>query len=141
MSKLKGTEATGGATLPKQMGKRANSEKGAKKTAKVVQKKPVGETVAVKKVDAKVPNKTAGETAPTKDVDVAHDLAKFPGTSYGQALHFSPCTVYFDIPNAAWRITAKPGGRKTELVRFKLDGNNSKPPWRNVVKKVNAYQT
>ena len=84
--------------------------------------------------------KTVGKTAPTNDVDVANDLAKFPGASYRKALQFPPCIVYYDIPKRGWRIKSKRGSRRTELVKFTSDGNHSKSQWQAVVKKVKAYQ-
>ena len=136
--KPKGTGTTDAAALPKQTGKKAKEKKDTNKTAKTVQKKPAGKTVAAKK--AKVQKKTAGKTAPTKDVDVTNDLAKFPGTSYRKALQFPPCTVYYDIPKRGWRIKSKHGSRRTELVKFTSDGSHSKAQWQDVVKKVKAYQ-
>jgi len=56
--KPKGTGATDDATLPKQTGKKAKEKKDTKKTAKTVQQKPAGKTVAAKKV--KVQKKQLG---------------------------------------------------------------------------------
>jgi len=58
-----GTGATDDATVPKQKGKKAKEKQDTKNTAKTVQKKPAGKTVAAKKV--KVQKQTAGKTAPT----------------------------------------------------------------------------
>ena len=138
MPKPKGTGTTDYATLPKQTAEKAKEKKDTKRTPKTVQKKPVGKTVAVKKV--KVQKEKARKTTPAKNVYDADDLAKFPGTSYRTALRFPPCTVYYDIPNSAWRIKAEPGSRRTELVKFTSDGNHSKSQWQTVVKKVKAYR-
>ena len=58
-----GTGTTDDATVPKQTGKKAKEKEDPKNTAKTVQKKPAGKTVAAKKV--KVQKQTAGKTAPT----------------------------------------------------------------------------
>jgi len=54
----KGTGTTDDATVPKQTGKKAKEKQDTKNTAKTVQKKPAGKTVAAKKV--KVQKKQLG---------------------------------------------------------------------------------
>ena len=74
-----------------------------------------------------------------KTTPAAADLSKFPGTAKGKPLYFPPATVYFDIPNGAWRIKSEPGSRRTELVKFKLPGSTSKAQWQRVVRIVKGY--
>ena len=134
MGKIKGTDPTNAPNMQKIVVKKGEKvqKKPVGKTANKVQKKPAVKTVAAKK--------PTGKTAAAKHVDVVDNLSKFPGTSYMPPLQFPPCTVYFCIPNASWRIKSKPGSRKTEHVKFTSEGRHSKAQWEEVVKRVKAYQ-